>query len=50
LNHIMVSMSPPEEHAMPIGRIAGEWAQPLRAPSRPLAPPRGPSRPLAVQQ
>jgi ETS translocation variant 6/7 len=24
LNHIMVSMSPPEEHAMPIGRIAGE--------------------------
>lgn len=24
MNHIMVSVSPPEEHAMPIGRIAGE--------------------------
>lgn len=23
MNHIMVSVSPPEEHAMPIGRIAG---------------------------
>ncbi|EHA99054.1 Transcription factor ETV6 [Heterocephalus glaber] len=25
MNHIMVSVSPPEEHAMPIGRIAGEF-------------------------
>lgn len=24
MNHIMVSVSPPEEHAMPIGRIAGK--------------------------
>lgn len=24
MNHIMVSVSPPEEHTMPIGRIAGE--------------------------
>jgi len=23
MNHIMVSVSPPEDHAMPIGRIAG---------------------------
>lgn len=25
MNHIMVSVSPPEEHAMPIGRIAGQY-------------------------
>lgn len=36
MNHIMVSVSPPEEHAMPIGRIAGEWAQPP-APRCPAA-------------
>lgn len=34
MNHIMVSVSPPEEHAMPIGRIAGKRALPL--------PPAGP--------
>lgn len=33
MNHIMVSVSPPEEHAMPIGRIAGEWAQPSLSPT-----------------
>lgn len=27
MNHIMVSVSPPEEHAMPIGRIAGECSR-----------------------
>lgn len=31
MNHIMVSVSPPEEHAMPIGRIAGEWVLPFAA-------------------
>jgi hypothetical protein len=31
MNHIMVSVSPPEEHAMPIGRIAGERTRPCRA-------------------
>ncbi|MBW00470.1 Transcription factor ETV6, partial [Eschrichtius robustus] len=37
MNHIMVSVSPPEEHAMPIGRIAGTWAPPWRHSSLGLA-------------
>lgn len=46
MNHIMVSVSPPEEHAMPIGRIAGKWVSPLP----PLQPQGGPSKaPLSLK-